>query len=255
MRFADRVAVVTAAARGIGRATAILLAGEGATVAAVDLDRPALDAVAATIGAAGGVCLPVVADVLDESAVARLVADVVERYGRIDVLVNGVGGSTGIANSGTLLEEMTPGEWESVVALNLRGTFLCTRAVIPHMKRQQSGRIVNLSSIVARGDNPRTNAAYTMTKAGISALTRKVAIEVGPFGITCNATAPGVTLTERIQERILNTRSEAERGAMLEAIPLRRFATAEDQAQVIAFLASDAAAFVSGQTIEVTGGQ
>jgi 3-oxoacyl-[acyl-carrier protein] reductase len=108
---------------------------------------------------------------------------------------------------------------------------------------------------VARGHTARTNAAYTLTKAGIAAMTQKLAIELGPFGITCNATAPGVTVTDRIQERLLNKRSEEERTAMIRAIPLRRLATPEDQAKVIAFLASDDAAFISGQTIEVTGGE
>jgi NAD(P)-dependent dehydrogenase (short-subunit alcohol dehydrogenase family) len=255
MRFAERVTVITAAAGGIGRASALLMAKEGARIVGVDIDAHGLASAAATIEAEGGVCVPVVADVLSPDSVVRLVDGVIERFGRIDILVNAVGGSTVIANSGATVEEMTLDEWERVLAVNLRGTFLCSRAVIPHMKRQGAGRIVNLSSIVARGDNRRTNAAYTLAKAGIRAMTRKLAIELGPFGITCNATAPGVTVTERIQERILNRRSDAERQAMIDAVPLRRLATSDDQARVIAFLASDDAAFISGQTIEVTGGQ
>lgn len=255
MRFADKVAIVTGAAAGIGRATALLLAAEGATVVAVDVDAAALETLASAIAAKSGTCVPATADVLDEAAVARLVETVVERFGRIDVLVNGVGGSTVIASSGTPLADMTLDEWERLLAFNLRGTFLCTRTVVPHMKRRGTGRIVNLSSIVARGDNDKTNAAYTVAKAGIKALTRKLARELGPFGITCNATAPGVTVTERIERRILDGRSPEERLAMAAAVPIGRLATALDQAKVIAFLASDDAAFVSGQTVEVTGGQ
>jgi NAD(P)-dependent dehydrogenase (short-subunit alcohol dehydrogenase family) len=255
MRFSERVAIITGAGDGIGMATALLMAREGARVAAVDVDARSLMALAARIEAEGGTCLPVEADVLAADSVERVAKSVIERFGKVNILVNAVGGSTVIANSGATLDEMTLDDWERILALNLRGTFLCCHAVIPLMKRQGTGTIINLSSIVARGLNVRTNAAYTLAKAGISAMTRKLAIELGPYGITCNATAPGVTLTTRIQEQILNKRSDAERHAMIDAVPLRRLATPEDQARVIAFLASDDAAFISGETIEVTGGE
>lgn len=255
MRFADRVAVITGAANGIGKATALLLAKEGAKVVAVDIEPQGLCELESTIGADGGSCTSFETDVLDAHAVERLADFVVGEFGRADILVNSVGGSTVIPDSGVSLDSMTLDEWERVLSVNLRGTYLCCHAMIPHMKRQGSGRIVNLSSIVARGMSPRTNAAYTSCKAAISAMTRKLAIELGPFGITCNATAPGVTVTNRMRERLLDSRSESEVQSMIDAIPLRRFATPEDQAKVIAFLASDDAAFVSGQTIEVTGGE
>lgn len=255
MRFADRVAVITGAANGIGRATAVLLAEEGAEVVAVDLDPHSLHELESSIRADGGSCTAVEMDVLDAKAVQCLADFVVREFQRADILVNSVGGSTVIPDSGVRLDDMTLDEWDRVLSVNLRGTFLCCNALIPHMKRQGSGRIVNLSSIVARGMSPKTNAAYTSCKAAITAMTRKLAIELGPFGITCNATAPGVTLTKRMQERVLDSRSESEVQSMVESIPLRRFATPEDQAKVIAFLASDDAAFVSGQTIEVTGGE
>jgi len=247
---------VTGAANGIGRATAVLLAREGATVVAVDVDADALAELERETGSAEGACVPWPADVLDAEQVDRLVAGVIERFGRVDVLVNGVGGSTVLDRPGAAIEEISPDEWERVLAFNLRGTFLCIHAVVPHMKERRSGAIVNLSSIVARGDQAslRTNAPYVVAKAGIQALTRKLAAELGPFGVRCNDAAPGVTLTGRM-ERLLSTRSESDRDAMREAVPLRRLATPEDVAAVIAFLASDDSAFVSGRTIEVTGGQ
>ena len=254
MRFRGRVAIITGGASGIGRAAACLMAAEGGELALVDLDAGAMSPVARTIEAAGGAVASIAADVLDEGAVERMVQTVLSRFGRVDILVNGVGGSTVIERSAAPVEELTLAEWEQVLAFNLRGTFLCTHAVIPQMKRQGSGRIVNLSSVAARGDSPRSGAAYA-AKAGIRALTRKLAIELGPYGITCNAVAPSMTLSERIERRLWRQRTPEEQKAIVEAVPLKRVSTPEDQAKVILFLASDDAAFVSGQTIEVTGGQ
>jgi NAD(P)-dependent dehydrogenase (short-subunit alcohol dehydrogenase family) len=256
MRFTSRVSIVTGAASGIGRETAVLLAREGASVVAVDVDPDALGRLAREIGGAGGVCEARAADVLRAEEVEGVVEAAVGRFGRVDVLVNSVGGSTVLERPDAAIEEITPEEWERVLGFNLTGTFLCIRAVVPRMKERRAGSIVNLSSIVARGDraSARTNAPYVVAKAGLTALTRKLAAELGPFGIRCNAVAPGVTRTERM-ERLLARRSQPEMDAMLEAIPLRRLATPHDVATVVAFLASDESGFVSGQTIEVTGGQ
>ncbi len=255
MRFTGKVAVITAGGSGIGRATALLMAREEAAIAIVDVDPQAMQAIAQTIEGLGGTVMTVKADVLDERDVASMVQTVLTRYSRIDILVNAVGGSTIIERSGAPVEELSLDEWERVLTFNLRGTFLCTHAVIPQMKRQGSGRIVNLSSVAARGDSPRSGAAYAAAKAGIRALTRKLAIELGPYGITCNAIAPSLTLSERILQRTWSQRTPEEQKLIIEATPLKRVATPEDQAKVIVFLASDDAGFVSGQTIEVTGGQ
>lgn len=253
MRFKGRVALVTAAASGIGRATANIIGREGGVVAAVDNNRQRLDATVAEISAAGGEAHPYHASALDEAAVASVVADAVKRFRRIDILVNAVGGSTIIAKPGAATEELTLAEWQALIDFNLTGTFLFTHAVIPVMKRQMSGKIVNLASIAGRGRSVASSSAYAAAKGGIIAFTTKLANELGPFGINVNAIAPATTLTERIRPR-WEQRPAEEREADIARTPLRRMGEAVDQANVICFLASSHADFVTGLTIDVTGG-
>ena len=253
MRFKGKVALVTAAASGIGRATVNIIGSEGGRIAAVDTDRARLDATIAEIASAGGEAQPYNADALDENAVNGVVADVVRRFGRIDILVNAVGGSTIIAKPGATTEELTLAEWQALLHFNLTGTFLFTHAVIPIMKRQKSGKIVNLASIAGRGKSTASSSAYATAKGGIIALTTKLAGELGPFGITVNAIAPATTLTERIRPR-WEQRPPEEREADILRTPLRRMGEAVDQANVICFLASSHADFVTGLTLDVTGG-
>ena len=251
MRFNGKVALITAAANGIGRATAEIMAREGAVVVCVDNHPERLDAATAALGgnAHGRLC-----DALDQAQVDAVVADVVETFGRIDILVNAVGGSTIIAKPSALVEEHSLDDWQRVIKFNLDGTFLFTHAVVPAMKRQKSGKIVNLASIAGRGMSVASGAAYAAAKGGIIALTRKLSFELGPFGININAIAPSLTLTERIRPH-WNQRSPEAQTAQVEATPLRRVAEASDQAKVICFLASGDADFVTGLTIDVTGGQ
>ena len=253
MRFTGKVALITAAASGIGLATANIIGREGGRIAAVDIDRERLDATIADIEAAGGEAHAYNIDALEETKVDNTVADAVKRFGRIDILVNAVGGSTIIAKSNATTEELTLAEWQSLIHFNLTGTFLFTHAVVPVMKRQKGGKIVNLASIAGRGKSSSSSSAYATAKGGIIAMTRKLANELGPCGINVNAIAPAVTLTERIRPRWEQRPSE-ERQADIQRTPLRRLAEAVDQANVICFLASSHADFVTGLTIDVTGG-
>jgi NAD(P)-dependent dehydrogenase (short-subunit alcohol dehydrogenase family) len=222
-------------------------------IAAVDINRERLDAAIAELRAAGGEAHPYNADALDERQVDNVVADAAKRFGRIDILVNAVGGSTIIAKPGATTEELTLADWQSLINFNLTGTFLFTHAVIPVMKRQKSGKIVNLASIAGRGRSTASSSAYATAKGGIIALTTKLAHELGPHGITVNAIAPSMTLTERIRPR-WEQRPPEQRAADIERTPLRRMGEAVDQANVICFLASSHADFVTGLTIDVTGG-
>lgn len=253
MRFTDKVAVITAFANGIGRATAEIMAREGAIVVGVDNHPDRLETAVAALRGAGRRAHGRLCDALDESQVETMVASVDKEFGAVDVLVNAVGGSTIIANSGANVDELTFEEWQRLIAFNLNGTFLFTHAVVPIMKRRQSGKIVNLASIAGRGLSPTSSSAYAAAKGGIIAFTRKLAFELGPYGVTINAIAPSLTLTERIRPH-WDKRTQEAQAAEIARTPLRRVAEAADQAKVICFLASSDADFVTGVTIDVTGG-
>ena len=253
MRFTGQVALITAFANGIGRATAEIMAREGAVVVGVDNHPGRLEEAVAALRGAGGKAHRRLCDALDAAQVEATVASVDQEFGRIDILVNAVGGSTIIANSGATVDELSFAEWQRLIAFNLDGTFLFTHAVAPIMKRQRHGKIVNLASIAGRGLSATSSSAYAAAKGGIIALTRKLAYELGPFGVTINAIAPSLTLTERIRPHWERRTAEAQ-AAEIARTPLRRVAEAADQAKVICFLASSDADFVSGVTIDVTGG-
>ena len=253
MRFTDKVAVITAFANGIGRATAEIMARQGAVVVGIDNHSDRLETAVAALRGAGGRAYGRLCDALDEQQVEATVASVEKEFGAVDILVNAVGGSTIIANSGAPVDELTFEEWQRLIAFNLNGTFLFTHAVVPIMKRRRHGKIVNLASIAGRGKSSASSSAYATAKGGIIALTTKLAHELGPHGITVNAIAPSMTLTERIRPR-WEQRPPEERAADIERTPLRRMGEAVDQANVICFLASSHADFVTGLTIDVTGG-
>jgi 3-oxoacyl-[acyl-carrier protein] reductase len=241
------VAVVTGGAQGIGAATARAFAGQKARVAVLDIDGAGAKKVADAIAGSGGRASAIHVDVTDEQAVARAIATVVEEFGGLDVLVNCAGGYSRLAT----VEDMPVEEWDSTIALNLRSVFLVSRAAIPHLKRSKAGRIINVSSISGRQVTVASSPAYGSAKAAVIQLTRFLAQQLGPAGITANAIAPITTLTPRVAA--LRTEAEVERIASL--VPLRRLAEPEDHAQAMLFLASDAAAYLNGITLDVNGGR
>jgi NAD(P)-dependent dehydrogenase (short-subunit alcohol dehydrogenase family) len=253
MRFEGKIALITACASGIGRATADIMAHEGATIVGVDNHQERLDQTVAEITAAGGKAHARLCNALDKDEVDPLVAAIAREFGRIDILVNAVGGSTIIPRPSATVEELNLDEWKAIIDFNLDGTFLFTHAVVPVMKRQKSGKIVNLSSIAGRGRSAASSASYAAAKGGIIAFTKKLSYELGPYGININAIAPSTTLTERIRPH-WERRSQEDQTRAIDATPLRRVAEAVDQARVICFLASKDADFVTGVTIDVTGG-
>ena len=238
-----KVAVVTAAGRGIGRATALLLASWGATVVAADLDPTALASTATEIAGFGGKAEAATVDVCDESAVGGFFKDLAERYGRLDILVNAVGGGRPAA-----LDEITAADWDRMFDFNAKSCFLCSREAVRYMT--EGGRIINVASLAGVSSSVLQGAHYSSSKAAVIGLTRHMARELGPRGITVNAIAPGTTLTERIQAQMTPEKHQA----LIERIPLRRLATPEDQAGAILFLASSLSAYVTGVTIHVSGG-
>jgi 3-oxoacyl-[acyl-carrier protein] reductase len=247
VRLEGKIVIVTGAARGIGAAITETCAREGARVAALDLDGPGAEAVAAALRGRGADALALRADVTRAADIAAALDAVLARWGRVDVLVNNAGGFAVIRAT----EDIPEAEWDAIVASNLTSVFLCVKAVLPLMKRQRYGRIVNLASVVGRGGAVRVTSHYAAAKAGVIGLTRHLALEVGADGITVNAVAPGTTATERV----LKARTPEETRRVAEAIPVRRLGEPAEIAEAVVFLASDAAAFINGATLDVNGGQ
>jgi 3-oxoacyl-[acyl-carrier protein] reductase len=242
-RLAGKVSLITGAAQGIGLATALKFAQEGATVVVCDIQQAGVDAAVAQCEAAGATALGLVLDVTQRDMVDAVVARVLERFGRIDVLVNNAG-----ITQDARLQKMTLEQFDRVIDVNLRGVFHCAQAVVDTMVAQGSGVILNASSVVGiYGNFGQTN--YAATKFGVIGFTKTWSRELGPKGIRVNAVAPGF-----VETPILSTIPDKVLQEMRDRVPLKRLARPEELANVYAFLASDEASYVNGAVLEVSGG-
>lgn len=242
-----RVAAITGGAQGIGAATARAFAKQGALVAVLDIDGRGAKKVADAITRSKGRAIAVHTDVTEETSVERAIENVINSLGHLDILVNCAGGYGRLAT----VEDMPVEEWDRTVSLNLRSVFLVSKASIPHLKKSKAGRIINVSSISGRQVTVSSSPAYGSSKAAVIQLTRFLAQQLGEHGITANAIAPITTLTARVAA----LRSEAEVERIASLVPLKRLAEPDDHAQAMLWLASDAAAYINGITLDVNGGR
>jgi 3-oxoacyl-[acyl-carrier protein] reductase len=239
----DKVAIVTGASRGIGRAIAVAMAASGVKVVVTARSADALQSLVLEIQAAGGQALSVPSDIASSADVERLFETALENFGRVDILVNNAG-----ITRDTLLVRMKDEDWDAVLDTNLKGPFLCTRAAARIMGKQRSGRIVNISSVVGEMGNAG-QANYCASKAGLIGLTKSVARELAKRNVTVNAVTPGFIVTDMTE-----VLSDKIKESLLGQIPVGRFGEAEDIVAAVMFLASDQAGYITGQVLGVNGG-
>ena len=243
MMLENQVALVTGGARGIGRAIAMALAAAGAKIVVSDIDLEAAQKTAEELKEGGSEAFAVAGDVSDSGSVEGMIRESLDRFGRIDILVN----NAGVTRDG-LLMRMKEEDWDLVMRINLKGVYLCTKAIMRSMMKQRSGRIINIASVVGVMGNAG-QANYAASKAGVIGFTKSAAKEMAPRGINVNAVAPGFIATDMTDKLTDDVKAE-----FLRNIPLSRAGTPEDVAQVVLFLASPAADYITGQVIHIDGG-
>ena len=243
--MSDRVAIVTGAGQGMGRAVAMRLSAEGARVVANDVNEEAAARTAQGIQDAGGEAIAVAGDVTSSGDVANIVDAALDRYGRIDILVNNAG-----VLRPTKVIDIEEDEWDWVIAVNLKGTYLCSRAVLPAMRKVGWGRIVNFSSTAGKSTSTVGGAHYTAAKAGVLGFTRHLAREAAAYGVTVNAVCPGLIDTEMVRGTIPDEQARA----YADSFPIQRMGEPSEVAELVAFLASDRAAYITGASLDINGG-
>lgn len=244
MKLKDRVAIITGAARGIGKAIALTFIREGAKVALVDIDQKQLEALKNEIEKREGESVNISCDITKSPEVQAMVSQVKRAFGRIDILVN----NAGIIRRGTI-ETVTEEDWDRVIAVNLKGTFNCCKATFETMKQQRYGKIVSISSISGKLGDITSAPGYGPSKAGIDALSKTLAKQLAPYGINVNVVSPHAIETEMSAQW-----SEERRKEIIASIPLGRLGKPEDVAEAVLFLASDEASFITGEILDVNGG-
>jgi len=246
----DRVALVTGSAQGIGKAIAFRLAGDGCTVILTDINDATLEETVTAFREKGFKAHGIAADVSSSKDVKALFEETIRRESRVDFLVNNAGISHKKNGEKLPLLEITEEQWDQVLSVNLKGAFLCSQMAARHMVERQYGRIVNISSMAGKIGNSGVAAAhYCASKAGLICLTKSLALELAPYGVRCNAVAPGI-----IESEMMKRSSASVNQAFLEKIPMSRFGTADEVAQIVCFLLSDASSYVTGATLDITGG-
>jgi len=251
--FTGRTAIVTGAAHGFGRAISLAFADRGAAVWACDVIEDELNETRRLCQAAGGTCDVRPVDVRDKQAVDRFVAEATGTAGFVHILVNNAGGVLG--QVGRPLEQVTPAEWQAIFDVNVTGAFLCSQAVAPGMKAAKSGRIVNISSGAGLGISLTGIQAYASAKAAQIGLTRQLAHELGPWGITVNNVAPGFVRSNPTTERQWESYGSEQQQQLVDRIALKRLGTVEDIAAGVLFFASEHARWITGQVLAIDGGK